>query len=209
MQCLQEVTDAEGRRRFHGAFTGGYSAGYYNTVGSLEGWTPSTFKSSRQDRGAARLFAFLYAEMLKQVAQAASKPFMPCFFKLFRPNYLAAQAAIACHLWREDRTSTFQMCGQEEGVSKYWPMHRSQKVEDFLDEDELEEVRKSGPQVRAEYDTFGSTAAEQARRAVNIEASTRDKGHLTFVPDAIITPVADSMGEPSAPPLQRLAPAAP
>jgi hypothetical protein len=34
--CLQ-VRDDEGRRRFHGAFTGGYSAGYYNTVGSKEG----------------------------------------------------------------------------------------------------------------------------------------------------------------------------
>lgn len=31
------MTDEEGRRRFHGAFTGGYSAGYYNTVGSKEG----------------------------------------------------------------------------------------------------------------------------------------------------------------------------
>lgn len=30
----QEVTDEQGRKRFHGAFTGGYSAGYYNTVGS-------------------------------------------------------------------------------------------------------------------------------------------------------------------------------
>ena len=48
--ALQEVTDEEGRRRFHGAFTGGYSAGYYNTVGSLEGWQPSTFKSSRDKR---------------------------------------------------------------------------------------------------------------------------------------------------------------
>lgn len=28
---MQEVTDEEGRRRFHGAFTGGYSAGYFNT----------------------------------------------------------------------------------------------------------------------------------------------------------------------------------
>lgn len=27
-----EVYDGEGRRRFHGAFTGGFSAGYYNTV---------------------------------------------------------------------------------------------------------------------------------------------------------------------------------
>jgi G patch domain-containing protein 1 len=33
----QEVTDSEGRRRFHGAFSGGFSAGYFNTVGSKEG----------------------------------------------------------------------------------------------------------------------------------------------------------------------------
>ena len=35
-----EVRDDKGRRRFHGAFTGGFSAGYYNTVGSKEGWKP-------------------------------------------------------------------------------------------------------------------------------------------------------------------------
>uniref|UniRef100_A0AAV1TGV3 G-patch domain-containing protein n=1 Tax=Peronospora matthiolae TaxID=2874970 RepID=A0AAV1TGV3_9STRA len=46
----QEVTDAQGRRRFHGAFTGGFSAGYYNSVGSQEGWTPQTFSSSRGSR---------------------------------------------------------------------------------------------------------------------------------------------------------------
>eukprot|EP00116_Pleurobrachia_bachei_P003147 sb/3463409/ len=44
------VTDEQGRRRFHGAFTGGFSAGYYNSVGSKEGWTPSTFTSSRSNR---------------------------------------------------------------------------------------------------------------------------------------------------------------
>lgn len=38
-----QVTDEEGRRRFHGAFTGGFSAGYYNTVGSKEGRTECTF----------------------------------------------------------------------------------------------------------------------------------------------------------------------
>ncbi|KAG8222457.1 hypothetical protein J437_LFUL002192, partial [Ladona fulva] len=47
----QVVLDKQGRRRFHGAFTGGFSAGFFNTVGSLEGWAPSTFKSSRSDRG--------------------------------------------------------------------------------------------------------------------------------------------------------------
>ncbi|XP_072013289.1 G patch domain-containing protein 1-like [Amphiura filiformis] len=46
----QVVKDKEGRRRFHGAFTGGFSAGYFNTVGTKEGWTPSTFVSSRGQR---------------------------------------------------------------------------------------------------------------------------------------------------------------
>ncbi|KAK3618381.1 hypothetical protein LTR56_024685 [Elasticomyces elasticus] len=46
----QEVLDDRGRKRLHGAFTGGFSAGYYNTVGSKEGWTPSTFVSSRDKK---------------------------------------------------------------------------------------------------------------------------------------------------------------
>ncbi|KAL8766789.1 MAG: hypothetical protein Q9209_006528 [Squamulea sp. 1 TL-2023] len=46
----QEVTDEQGRKRLHGAFTGGFSAGYFNTVGSKEGWTPSTFVSSRANK---------------------------------------------------------------------------------------------------------------------------------------------------------------
>jgi Protein of unknown function (DUF1604) len=44
------VLDDEGRQRFHGAFTGGFSAGHYNTVGSEEGFKPSTFTSSRSHR---------------------------------------------------------------------------------------------------------------------------------------------------------------
>ncbi|KAK0628844.1 hypothetical protein B0T17DRAFT_554489 [Bombardia bombarda] len=46
----QEVRDERGRKRLHGAFTGGWSAGYFNTVGSKEGWTPSAFVSSRTNR---------------------------------------------------------------------------------------------------------------------------------------------------------------
>lgn len=46
----QIAVDKQGRRRFHGAFTGGFSAGYFNSVGSKEGWTPSTFVSSRSKR---------------------------------------------------------------------------------------------------------------------------------------------------------------
>ncbi|XP_051920122.1 G patch domain-containing protein 1 isoform X2 [Hippocampus zosterae] len=47
----QTVRDEKGRyQRFHGAFTGGFSAGYYNTVGSKEGWMPSAFVSSRQQK---------------------------------------------------------------------------------------------------------------------------------------------------------------
>ncbi|PPQ65162.1 hypothetical protein CVT24_011025 [Panaeolus cyanescens] len=50
----QEVRDEKGRRRLHGAFTGGFSAGYFNTVGSKEGWAPSTFVSSRSERAKAK-----------------------------------------------------------------------------------------------------------------------------------------------------------
>lgn len=47
----QTVKDEKGRyQRFHGAFTGGFSAGYFNTVGTKEGWTPSTFVSTRQQK---------------------------------------------------------------------------------------------------------------------------------------------------------------
>jgi hypothetical protein len=42
----------DGRNRFHGAFTGGFSAGYHNTVGSAnnEGFQPKSFRSSRKQR---------------------------------------------------------------------------------------------------------------------------------------------------------------
>ncbi|XP_063023726.1 G patch domain-containing protein 1 isoform X2 [Melospiza melodia melodia] len=53
----QTVKDAKGRyQRFHGAFTGGFSAGYFNTVGTKEGWTPSAFVSSRQKRADRTVF---------------------------------------------------------------------------------------------------------------------------------------------------------
>ena len=73
------MTDEKGRQRFHGAFTGGFSAGYFNTVGTKEGnraksmyicpvnnfillmnqcnlagWAPSTFKSSKSQRADQR-----------------------------------------------------------------------------------------------------------------------------------------------------------
>lgn len=54
-QTSQEVFDNKGRRRFHGAFTGGFSAGFYNTVASEDGveWQPSAFKSSRSNKSHA------------------------------------------------------------------------------------------------------------------------------------------------------------
>lgn len=51
----QIAVDSNGRRRFHGAFTGGFSAGFWNTVGSREGWTPSEFKSSRGEKASHRV----------------------------------------------------------------------------------------------------------------------------------------------------------
>ncbi|KAG6839878.1 hypothetical protein C0991_010860 [Blastosporella zonata] len=66
----QDVRDEKGRRRLHGAFTGGFSAGYFNTVGSKEGWAPATFVSSRGDRAkqkAARPEDFMDEEDLQEL----------------------------------------------------------------------------------------------------------------------------------------------
>ncbi|KAJ7105123.1 hypothetical protein C8R43DRAFT_1092179 [Mycena crocata] len=66
----QDVRDEKGRRRLHGAFTGGFSAGYFNTVGSKEGFTPSTFVSSRGDRSkkkASRPEDFMDEEDLQEL----------------------------------------------------------------------------------------------------------------------------------------------
>ncbi|KAH6769549.1 SWAP domain-containing protein [Perilla frutescens var. hirtella] len=120
----QEVTDEEGRRRFHGAFTGGFSAGFYNTVGSKEGWTPQSFTSSRKNR----------TELKKQ------------------------------------------------------------SIYSFLDEDEKTELegRSLGPSMQ--FDTFGFTAAEIARKEADKEQQQRPSAIPGPVPDELIVPATDSIG---------------
>jgi len=42
--------DEKGRKRFHGAFTGGFSAGYFNSVNTKEGWEPQQYYSTKFSR---------------------------------------------------------------------------------------------------------------------------------------------------------------
>ncbi|KAL0413861.1 UNVERIFIED_CONTAM: G patch domain-containing protein TGH [Sesamum radiatum] len=120
----QEVTDEEGRRRFHGAFTGGFSAGYYNTVGSKEGWTPQSFTSSRKNR----------AELKKQ------------------------------------------------------------SIYSFLDEDEKAELEGRSLETSMQFDTFGFTAAELARKQAEKEQQQRPSTIPGPVPDELIVPATESIG---------------
>lgn len=120
----QEVRDEEGRRRFHGAFSGGFSAGYYNTVGSKEGWTPQTFTSSRKNR----------AEIKKQ------------------------------------------------------------SIVSFLDEDEKAELDGDSLGTSSQFDTFGSTAAEIARKQAEKEQQQRPSAIPGPAPDEIVLPASDSIG---------------
>lgn len=120
----QEVTDEEGRRRFHGAFTGGFSAGYYNTVGSKEGWTPQTFTSSRKNR----------AEI------------------------------------------------------------KQQDILNFLDDDEKAEMEGRAFGTSMQFDTFGFTAAEVARKQAEKEQQQRPSIIPGPAPDEIVLPATDSIG---------------
>jgi len=49
-----DIFKIDGKQRFHGAFTGGFSAGHWNTVGSEAGWAPQEFKSSRKEKFASK-----------------------------------------------------------------------------------------------------------------------------------------------------------
>ncbi|KAK7292125.1 hypothetical protein RIF29_07838 [Crotalaria pallida] len=120
----QEVRDEEGRRRFHGAFTGGYSAGYYNTVGSKEGWAPQSFTSSRKNR----------AEV------------------------------------------------------------KQQNILNFLDEDEKAELEGRFLGTSSQFDTFGFTAAEIARKQAEKEQKQRPSIIPGPAPDELILPATESVG---------------
>ncbi|KAL5748960.1 hypothetical protein ACOSQ2_026257 [Xanthoceras sorbifolium] len=120
----QEVTDEEGRRRFHGAFTGGYSAGYYNTVGSKEGWTPQSFTSSRKNRAEVKQQSFL----------------------------------------------------------------------SFLDEDERAELEGKSFGTSSQFDTFGFTASELARKQAEKEQQQRPSAIPGPVPDELVLPATESIG---------------
>ncbi|XP_023000780.1 G patch domain-containing protein TGH [Cucurbita maxima] len=120
----QEVRDEEGRRRFHGAFTGGFSAGHYNTVGSKEGWTPQSFTSSRKNR----------AEV------------------------------------------------------------KQQNILNFLDEDEKTELEGRGLGTSFQFDTFGFTAVELARKQSEKEQQQRPSAIPGPIPDELVVPAAESIG---------------
>ncbi|XP_072984098.1 G patch domain-containing protein TGH homolog isoform X2 [Typha latifolia] len=120
----QEVRDEGGRRRFHGAFTGGFSAGYYNTAGSKEGWTPQTFTSSRKSRGEVK----------------------------------------------------------------------QQSIYNFLDEDDLKDMGGHALETSMNFDTFGFTAAEYARKQAEKEQEKRPSAIPGPVPDELVLPAAHSIG---------------
>uniref|UniRef100_A0A0E0LBR8 G patch domain-containing protein TGH homolog n=1 Tax=Oryza punctata TaxID=4537 RepID=A0A0E0LBR8_ORYPU len=120
----QEVRDEEGRRRFHGAFTGGFSAGYYNTVGTKEGWTPQTFTSSRKNR----------AEVKKQ------------------------------------------------------------SIYSFLDEEDIKDMGGNALETSQQYDTFGFTATEHARKQASKEQKERPSAIPGPIPDELVVPATTSIG---------------
>ena len=68
---------------------------------------------------------------------------------------------------------------------------RQQTAEDFMDEDELAAAHAQSLSTHAPYDTFGSQAAAEAKKAAQAE----DQGAVPgLLPQAWIEPVADSIG---------------
>ena len=52
---LNKGMDDTGKKRLHGAFTGGFEAGFKNTCGSKHGWAPTKFVSSKSNRSSFKM----------------------------------------------------------------------------------------------------------------------------------------------------------
>ena len=66
-----KAKDPFGNTRWKGAFTGGFEAGFKNTCGSKDGWTPSTFVSSvfnRAEKKDQNIFDYMDKEDLGREA---------------------------------------------------------------------------------------------------------------------------------------------
>ena len=63
-----------------------------------------------------------------------------------------------------------------------------------MDEDELADLKQKSLQAHTDYDTFGTTAAELARKAAAADAQSRSAEVPTLIPEEVVAPVADSIG---------------
>ena len=64
-----------------------------------------------------------------------------------------------------------------------------------MDEDELAVLQRSNVKTKADYDTFGDTAAELAQRAAAADAQARPSAIPGAIFQDLIAPVPDSVGE--------------
>lgn len=69
---------------------------------------------------------------------------------------------------------------------------RQQNVSDFLDEDELEELREKGLTSKAEYDTFATDSTAKSHTQAADQAAARHG--LNLFPDEALRPVVSSIG---------------
>ena len=72
--------------------------------------------------------------------------------------------------------------------------NRQQNVEDFMDEDELAVLQKRAVKTTADYDTFGDTATELAKKAAAADAHASPRLIPGPVFQDLITPDPESIG---------------
>ncbi|XP_045832491.1 G patch domain-containing protein TGH isoform X1 [Trifolium pratense] len=151
----QEVRDDEGRRRFHGAFTGGYSAGYYNTVGSKEGislcWNYNA----------------------------------PVMDLIINRHAVSVNFKNECVGWAPQ---TFVSSRKSRAEFK------EQNILNFLDDDEKADLEGRFLGTSSQFDTFGSTAAEIARKQAEKEQKQRPSIIPGPAPDELVIPATESVG---------------
>ncbi|CAI5942382.1 unnamed protein product [Closterium sp. NIES-64] len=198
----QEARDDEGRRRFHGAFTGGFSAGYFNSVGSKEVGADAAVPSPAVPLAAAVLLVSLLpqwsarrhegrGDATPEGATAASlipllspsTPEPPLFIPTPRVD-LPANPSPSNAGWQP---ASFRSSRSQRAEVQ------PQRVEALMDADERHDAQRGAVAAQSAFDTFGFTAAERARQL----APAADRRPSVIPGGAVaelLAPAADSIG---------------
>jgi len=193
-----------------GAFTGGFSAGYFNTVGSKVCDTPAASLSPcRRVQRAGMLWRSLQGDSLGSVGARTQAGWEPSTFKSSREDRANVAQSVEDFMDDDEKaerqaktlTNTVLTLTPASAVCPFSLRHRATPHGGscFVPATDCLPLTRDGDDGggQSAYDTFGSAATEAARLQAETEAQN-DQGSGVLggaILDCLVVPVTESIGE--------------